>query len=312
MNKKNNGMMKNVLYYALVILAMVMVVYFIFGNNSQQTPDIEYSKFAEQLEDGKIKEFTVQPANGVYKITGEYKEEQKVNNSGGLSILGSTNVPATSFTTMVLPNDSTLSQVTQLAKENGVQTKIKEESSSGIWVSLLLSFLPIIVIIFFFYMMMGQQGGGGGGGGRVMNFGKSKAKEADKKANRIRFSDVAGAEEEKQELVEVVEFSKGSASRFAELGARIPAGCSIRGPSRNRVKLYLQKQSLVKQAFRFTQSQVLTSWKCLSGSAQAVSAICLKQPRKMHQRLSLLMKLTQWDVNVAPAWAADTMNVNKP
>ena len=110
MNKKNNGM-KNGLYYVLVVLAMVMVVYFIFGNNNQQSPDIDYSTFQQQLEDGKVKDMTIQPTNGVYRIEGQYKEKQEVKDTGGLSLWGSTQASSKGFTTTVLPSDTTLAEI---------------------------------------------------------------------------------------------------------------------------------------------------------------------------------------------------------
>lgn len=214
------------------------------------------------------------------------------------------------FTTTVLPSDTTLAGIQDAAQNNKVKLVVKEQSTSGAWLSLLFSFLPLVIIFFFFYMMMSQQGGGGGGGGRVMNFGKSKAKEADKKANRVRFSDVAGAEEEKQELVEVVEFLKDP-RRFAELGARIPAGVLLEGPP-GTGKTLLAKAVAGEAGVPFYSISGSDFVEMFVGVGASRVGIYLKQRRKTRLRLSLSMKSMQLVVNVVLVWVADTTNVNKP
>jgi cell division protease FtsH len=228
MNKKKKGsFLKSSLFSILVLIALVGVVQIAFYGSSKVVKDINYSEFIKQLKAGDISKFSVQPAGGVYEVTGTYKNKQQIKNTGGLTTFGLSDTSTKNFATVILPSDSTIANIQKLAEETKANFIVKEESSSGMWISLGMTLLPVILIFVFFYLMMGsaQQGGGRG----VMSFSKSKAKEADKKANKIRFSDVAGAEEEKQELVEVVEFLKDP-SKFVALGARIPAGVLLEGP----------------------------------------------------------------------------------
>ncbi|MCI2172564.1 ATP-dependent zinc metalloprotease FtsH [Schleiferilactobacillus perolens] len=236
MKNRRNGLFRSTLLYFFVFVVLIALVSTVFNQNGNSggTQDIKSSTFITELQDKKIKDFNIQPSGSVYKVSGTYREAQTVTNknTGGFGLFqngGSTTTSVTHFTSTVLPNDATLNQIRLTAKNADVDYSTSAESQSGFWLQMLFYLVPTILVVLFFWFMMNSANQGGGGNGRVMSFGKSKAKPEDPKKNKVRFSDVAGAEEEKQELVEVVEFLKDP-RKYSALGAHIPHGVLLEGP----------------------------------------------------------------------------------
>ncbi|HEK9325577.1 TPA: ATP-dependent zinc metalloprotease FtsH, partial [Streptococcus equi subsp. equi] len=199
--------------------------YYLRGT-STQSQQISYSKLIKHLKAGDIKSLSYQPSGSIVEVKGKYEKPQKVSIDTGLSFLGnSAATEVTEFTALILPSDSVLKEMTSVADKNGTDITVKQESSSGAWITFLMSFLPIVIFAAFMMMIMNQGGGARG----AMSFGKNKARSQAKGDVKVRFTDVAGAEEEKQELVEVVDFLKNP-KKYKALGARIPAGVLLEGP----------------------------------------------------------------------------------
>ena len=199
----------------LVIAIIGVIIFGLFSwlnGNGNMPKQLTYNQFVKQLDKGELKSLEIQPEQNVYMVSGKTKNDEDYSS------------------TILYNNDKELEKITDKAQnQDGLKFTVKEEEKQSVFVSILTTLIPVLIIALLFIFFLSQAQGGGGGGGRMMNFGKSKAKMYDSQKKRVRFSDVAGAEEEKQELIEIVDFLKDN-KQFKQMGSRIPKGVLLVGP----------------------------------------------------------------------------------
>ena len=191
---------------------MVGIVQFV-TNGGEQADAPSYNQLRQEVKANNIEEMTVQFDGYAYLVTGKYREISEEKNQ---------RISQPIF----LPRIFAMQELTATSESNNVKLSVVPMEGQSIWLTLLSSFIPLIIMFVLFFFLFNQAQGGGG---KVMNFGKSKARLYNEEKKRITFEDVAGADEEKQELVEVVDFLKDP-RKFNTVGARIPKGVLLVGP----------------------------------------------------------------------------------
>lgn len=205
--------MKNTAWKSFAVYLVIFLLFFsmieFFGGNTtveetKQVYGANYTEFMENVEKGKIKEVTITTYDNYQEISGVTKDKE-------------------TFKMPISKNDDNL---TQKLVDKGIKVTQAETPEPSPLFSLLSSLLPVLLLVglFFFFMSQTQ-----GGGGKMSQFGKSKARMTVDSSKRVTFNDVAGADEVKEELSEVVDFLK-KPQKFKAIGAKIPKGVLLFGP----------------------------------------------------------------------------------
>jgi len=206
---------RNLAFWALLLL-LALVAYRMFAGNllTAQRIDIPYTRFVQEVEKGNIERATF--VEETRTVLGDLHEE-------GTETVGGRSVPVKSFKTNFLGDGATLAEKTRAANPNA---QITVQAPGINWLSVLFTWLPLLLFLVAWMFMLRQMQSGGSA---AMRFGKSKARVLMESQTRVTFKDVAGCDEAKQELQEVIEFLK-EPQKFQRLGGRIPKGALLLGP----------------------------------------------------------------------------------
>ena len=207
MNNKRSGF-RGFGVYLILVLAVIAIWYWLDGNNVTNT--YTRQQFETALAEGKVTQVNVVPNREVPT--------------------GSVNITFSDSSTQVMLV-SDVAEIEQYMRDAGFKTYTVQNPPEESWLLTLLSYLIIFAAMFIFFMIMtNQAAANSGGGSKMMNFGKSRARRmSDDPAKRVKFSDVAGLQEEKEELEEIVDFLRAP-KKYTQLGARIPKGVLLVGP----------------------------------------------------------------------------------
>lgn len=207
-----NRFIRNSGFYLILFLVVVGIVQFLNGGQ-EATVTPKYSDLRQELKDNNVADLTVKFDGYAYLVTGKYKEA--VGND-----------KTKNFSLYVPFDENVVKEIITYSDQNGFSVEWKKMQGESIWLTFLTSIVPLAIMFILFFFLFNQAQGGGG---KVMNFGKSRARLYNEEKKKVTFEDVAGADEEKQELVEVVEFLKDP-RKFSAVGARIPKGVLLVGP----------------------------------------------------------------------------------
>ncbi|MBK8943822.1 MAG: ATP-dependent zinc metalloprotease FtsH [Ignavibacteriae bacterium] len=211
--------LKSVFSWGAVIIAAVIVMQFL-NTNRGEAIEVDYGVYESLLAQDQISEINVIKSEiNNYTLEIKLKSEQTVP-------VGKNSIPTEKISTIIY--EKIIEQHQALWKEKGIKYNFTLDSNE--WFTVLISFLPWILMIGIWVLIMRRMQGGGTGGTRgIFNFGKSRAKLNSQSSLKVTFKDVAGADEAKQELQEIIEFLK-EPSKFQKLGGKIPRGVLLLGP----------------------------------------------------------------------------------
>lgn len=203
---------KGISFYIIIFIIILVIITFYSASDNPQK--LDYSELLTQIQAGNVKSIGLQTDTATVELNKPIDEKSKM----------------TKYIVTVPPDVTSASEKFTQAFENKLiqEYYVTTPPQAPWWVAILptIGFVIILILIWFFFI---QQSQGGGGGNRVMSFGKSRAKLSVDDKKKVTFDNVAGADEEKEELAEIVEFLKAP-KKFVELGARIPKGVLLVGP----------------------------------------------------------------------------------